>query len=98
MLKLIYRNLIAHRQRYLWIMLELCIAVFISWKLLDKVIVNEYNRLSPLGYDIDRLVTFQFRELPSDAMPSGYEERDIDSKMADVIRIIDMPRNHCALS
>lgn len=93
MLKLIYRNLIAHRRRYLWIMLELCIAVFISWKLLDKVIVNEYNRLSPLGYDIDRLVTFQFRELPSDAMPSGYEERDIDSKMADVIRIIDMVRD-----
>lgn len=93
MLKLIYRNLIAHRRRYFWIMLELCIAVFISWKLLDKVIVNEYNRLSPLGYDIDRLVTFQFRELPSDAMPSGYEERDIDSKMADVIRIIDMVRD-----
>ncbi|MDE5989702.1 MAG: FtsX-like permease family protein [Duncaniella sp.] len=92
MFKLIYRNLIAHRRRYLWIMLELCIAVFVSWDLLDKVIVNEYNRLSPLGYDIDRLVSFQFRELPPEAMPSDYEKRDIDSQMADVMRIIGMIR------
>lgn len=93
MFKLIYRNIIAHRRRYLWIMLELCIAVFFSWNLLDKVIVNEYNRLSPPGYDIDRLVSFRFCELPTYAMPSGYEERDIDSKMADVIRIIDLIRD-----
>lgn len=92
MFKLIYKNLLAHRRRYLWIMLELCLAVFISWNLLDKVIVNEYNRRAPLGYDIDRLITFSFRELADAALPSGYEKRDIEEQMADVNRIIDMVR------
>lgn len=93
MLKLIYKNLIAHRRRYLWIMLELCLAVFISWDLLDKVIVNEYNRMSPLGYDIDRLVTFPFCEFADAALPSNYEKRDIEEQMADVFRIVDMVRD-----
>lgn len=93
MLKLIYKNLIAHRRRYLWIMLELCLAVFISWDLLDKVIVNEYNRMSRPGYDIDRLVTFSFREFADAALPSDYEKRDIEEQMADVFRIVDMVRD-----
>ena len=93
MLKLIYKNLIAHRRRYLWIMLELCLAVFISWDLLDKVIVNEYNRMSPLGYDIDALVRLSFREFADAALPSDYEKRDIEEQMADVFRIVDMVRD-----
>lgn len=87
MLKLIYRHLMANSKRYCWIFIELCLVTVIGWNVLDEVIVNEYYNSLPLGYDLDRLVTFELAQVPSEgeeSVPPEEQQKDINRILAKV--------------
>lgn len=92
MFKLIIRNILAHRLRYCWVFVELCLVALISWPILDKIIVNQTILSVPDGYDIDRLAIFSFNEYPKESNRHSGIEKTSEEKFDDIIRIIDRVR------
>lgn len=92
MLKLIYKNLLAHRGRYCWIFIELCLVALIAWSVLDEVIVNTYKLNMPPGYDMDRLVTFNLNEFPTVNKEDDLE-KETEITYAHLNRILDRVRS-----
>lgn len=91
MFKLIYKNILAHRGRYSWIFIELCLVALISWAVLDSPIVNIYKLGMSQGYEIDHLVTFNLAEFPKETEES--DEDDKEEIFTNINRILDRVRS-----
>ena len=88
MIKLIFKNLLAHRHRYFWIFLELIIVSITAWLLLDPAIVSLSSLSIPPGYDVERLVKISLAEEPSQSAGGERDGEDKDSQIEDIQRIL----------
>lgn len=86
MIKLIFKNLLAHRRRYFWILLELIIVSITAWLLLDPAIITISSLSIPTGYDKERLVKISLAEEPAITDNNGQTSEDPES--ADIQRIL----------
>lgn len=86
MIKLIFKNLLAHRRRYFWILLELIIVSITAWMLLDPAITTISSLSIPTGYDKERLVKISLAEEP--AITDNKGQTSEDSESADIQRIL----------
>lgn len=93
MLKLIYKNILAHRGRYCWIFIEMCLVALIGWAMLDDFIVNTYKRAISPGYDIDRLVGFTIASYPLDETGENDGGESADELFVHINRILDRARS-----
>lgn len=86
MIKLIFKNLLAHRRRYFWILLELIIVSITAWLLLDPAITTISSLSIPTGYDKERIVKISLAEEP--AITDNNRQTSEDSESADIQRIL----------
>ena len=86
MIKLIFKNLLAHRRRYFWILLELIIVSITAWLLLDPAIITISSLSIPTGYDKECLVKISLAEEPAITDNNGQTSEDPES--ADIQRIL----------
>ena len=93
MLKLIYKNIIAHRGRYCWIFIEMCLVALIGWAMLDDFIVNAYKRSLSPGYEIDHLVSFTFSTYPIDQTADSDGGESAEEIYTHINRILDRARS-----
>ena len=93
MLKLIYKNILAHRGRYCWIFIELCLVALIGWAMLDDFIVNTYKQSISPGYDLDRLASFTITSYPFDSSDENDEGESADELFVHINRILDRVRS-----
>lgn len=87
MIKLIFKNIWARRQRNIWVIVELVLITIVAWVVLDPAIVSGYYFSLDCGYDIDRLVTIELAEIPKGG--HGYDESSAKSLMDDIHRLMD---------
>ena len=86
MIKLIFKNLLAHRRRYFWILLEPIIVSITAWLLLDPAIITISSLSIPTGYDKECLVKISLAEEPAITDNNGQTSEDPES--ADIQRIL----------
>lgn len=55
MISLALKNIWHRRKRYGWLFIELIAVTFISWYVIDRLVVLSYQYNEPVGYDRDRL-------------------------------------------
>ncbi len=90
MLKLVFKNLWARRQRNAWVIIELILITIVAWVVLDPAIVTGYYLSLEPGYDIERLVAINLAEIPKDGR--GYDEASEGQTMENVHRLLDKVR------
>ncbi len=88
MIKLIFKNLLAHRRRYFWILLELIIVSITAWLLLDPAIVSISSLSIPTGYDKERLVKISLAKEPAINSDNGQSDESSEPESADIQRIL----------
>lgn len=87
MLKLIFKNIWAHRRRNLWILIELILISLAAWFVIEPLVVFKYTVSRYPGYDIDRLVHIELAAKPTEDKYSREERYD------DVNRILTKLRS-----
>lgn len=88
MLKLIFKNIWAHRRRNLWILIELIIISVAAWIVIEPLVVFKYTISRHPGYDIDRLVRIELAAKPTEEKYSREERYD------DITRILTKLRSN----
>ena len=72
-MKLIIKNLLAHRRRNIWLFVELILITVVTWIVLDPVMVMWGVSSRPHGYDLDRLVYMEIG-IEGESSPKYSEE------------------------
>ena len=87
MIKLIFKNILANRGRYLPVMVELILIAAVAWLVLEPVIVQKYLLDRHPGYEPDRLVRIEVGER------SSAEEYSRADRYADLLRLLSRLRS-----
>lgn len=61
MFKLAIKNIIHRRASYVWLLVELALVSFLSWFVVDELVVLTYQYSRNPGYDIDRLAVIKYQ-------------------------------------
>lgn len=80
MISLALKNIWHRRSRYGWLFIELIAVTFISWYVLDRLIVLTYQYNEPVGYDRDRMciVTTGVTNVPHGEVKTPIENMESD--------------------
>jgi len=62
-MKIILNNLWSQRAQNVWLFAELVVVCFVAWTQIDPIVVRLFYRNQPVGFDIDRLVVAEAREI-----------------------------------
>lgn len=81
MIRLALKNIRQRFGSYVWLFLELTAVAFLSWFVVDELVVLNWSYSRPLGYDADRLITL--RTEVDDA-----DQQEIDARTADLRRML----------
>ena len=94
MIKLIQKNLWMRRRKNIWLMLELILVTFVSWLILDPIIVMNHDRKIPLGYEPDGLYEITLNILKP-GMKGFTETASEHNRMVDdYYRLVEIGRAH----
>ena len=62
-MRIILNNLWSQRAQNVWLFAELVVVCFVAWTQIDPIVVNLFYKSLPAGFDIDRLVVAEAREM-----------------------------------
>lgn len=97
MLKLIFKNLWARRQRNGWLFAELVVVSIVTWIILDPVVVLLHDRNLPQGYDADRLCLISLASLTPAASSYQAEEDDSAAVVNNYLRLVQRAKQHAGV-
>lgn len=88
MIRLAIKNLLTRFGSYIWLFLELSAVAFLSWFVLDELVVLHWSYSRPLGYDADRLIV-----LKTDVSGDKDNDQETEARTSDLLRMLSRFRS-----
>lgn len=86
-MKFALKNIFRRRASYVWLLIELTLVTFLSWFVMDQLVVLTWQYSRNPGYDLDRLAIMQYRLVQPES--NDYlGERSDDEREGDIRRIL----------
>lgn len=94
MLRIIWKQILNQKKKYIWIILELLLVFCLIWYMVDYFFLLTYNKSIPSHRDMENTYMLQLQTYPEDHALYTQQNNDPQNAITSLNRIIDRIKEH----